>query len=48
MMLRSFARTKDIYDHTKNKRDLPQNKVMDLLTEIEFEAIRDSMKVDKE
>jgi len=47
MLLRSFARTKAIYDTSKNKRDLPQSRMMDLLQEIEFEAIRDSMKKDE-
>lgn len=44
LMLRAFASAKDVYDHSKDKKNLPQSKMMELVQEIEFEAIRESMK----
>jgi hypothetical protein len=39
MKLRSFARNKEVYDNCKSRKDLPQNGMMDLLLEIEFDQI---------
>lgn len=47
LMLRSFARTKEIYDASESKEKLPESKMMDLLVEIEFDCIRNSMKANE-
>jgi hypothetical protein len=46
LLLRSFARTKEVYDNTKDRNKLPQSRMMDLLQEIEFESIRTAIKND--
>ena len=44
LTLRAFARAKETYDNSKSKRDLPQTRMIEVLQEIEFEAMQELLK----
>lgn len=37
---RAYARAKDLYDHARSAKDLPQSPLIDLVKEIEFALVQ--------
>jgi len=47
LLLRSFARAKEVYDNATSIKDLPKGRMIDLVQEIEFESIRADIEMGK-
>ena len=46
LTLRTFARTKEVYDNSDDHLNLPQSRMMDLLQDIEFEHVDNPVEID--